>query len=196
MAWPMHAPTRLGPRQHVVERPDVNDIDTTITAAASGIGPALRPGLYLGIGAIGAVDEIVFHQLVQWHHFYVHTDRHGQIVSDGLLHLFTLAMLLLGAVLLWDRRRLIATIPGHRPFVAGILLGMGGFQLFDGVVNHKLLRLHQIREGVDNLLPYDLAWNAAALLLLLAGWLVLRTTEKAPLSLPSEREAGRPLGDG
>jgi uncharacterized membrane protein len=181
----MHAPTRLGPRQHVVERPDVNDIDTTSTAAASCIGPALRPGLYLGIGAIGAVDEIVFHQLVQWHHFYVHTDRHGQIVSDGLLHLFTLAMLLLGAVLLWDRRRLIATIPGHRPFVAGILLGMGGFQLFDGTVNHKLLDLHEIRYGVD-LLPYDLVWNGAAVLVLALGVVLARRSRR------DERSPQRP----
>lgn len=160
----------------------MSDARTRPDAALRGIGAALRPGLYLGIGAMGAVDEIVFHQLAQWHHFYVHTDLHGQIVSDGLLHLFTLAMLLVGAFLLWDRRHLIAGVPGRRPFVAGILLGMGGFQLFDGTVNHKLLRLHQIREGADNPLPYDLAWNAAALLLLLAGWLVLRTTDKSPLA--------------
>ena len=171
-----------GTRQGGEEDRNVSDVPARPAAALPGIGVALRPGLYLGIGAMGAIDEIVFHQLAQWHHFYVHTDLHGQIVSDGLLHLFTLAMLVLGAFLLWDRRRLIAGVPGGRPFVAGILLGMGGFQLFDGTVNHKLLRLHQIREGVDNLLPYDLAWNAAALLGLLAGWLLLRTTDKAPVA--------------
>jgi len=143
------------------------------------LGEALRPGLYLGIGAMGAIDEILFHQLLRWHHFYVHTDLQGQIASDGVLHLFTLAMLLLGAFLLWDRRRLIAAIPGRTPFAAGLLLGMGAFQLFDGTVNHKILRLHQIREGTDNLLPYDLAWNAVALLLLLAGWRLWRTSRAA-----------------
>ena len=137
-------------------------------------GMALRTGIYLGIGAMGALDEIAFHQLLQWHHFYVHTDLEGQIVSDGLLHLFTLAMLLLGASLLWERRRLIASVPGRRPFLAGFLLGLGGFQLFDGIVDHKILRLHQIREDTGNLLPYDLAWNAAAVLLLVAGWVVWR----------------------
>jgi len=152
----------------------VSDVGGTRAAGVPGIGYALRPGLYLGIGAMGALDEIAFHQLLQWHHFYVHTDLEGQIVSDGLLHLFTLAMLLLGAVLLWERRRRIAAISGRRPFVAGFLLGAGGFQLFDGVVNHKILRLHQVREGVENILPYDLAWNVGALLLLVAGWLVLR----------------------
>ncbi len=51
---------------------------------------------------------------------------------------------------------------------------MGGFQLFDGIVSHKLLRIHQIRYGVD-LFAYDLAWNLSALALLLVGaWLYRR----------------------
>lgn len=135
---------------------------------------ALRTGVILGIGAVGAIDEIVFHQLLQWHHFYSDTTTSRQIFSDGLLHLFTLTMLLLGALLLWGARGHLATLGPDRPFWAGVLLGLGGFQLFDGVVDHKILRLHQIREDTDNLLPYDLTWNAGAALLLVAGWIVWR----------------------
>lgn len=40
----------------------------------------------------------------------------------------------------------------------GMLFGAGGFQLFDGVVDHKVLRLGQVRY-VENLWLYDLAWN-------------------------------------
>jgi uncharacterized membrane protein len=29
------------------------------------------------------------------------------------------------------------------------LLGLGAFQVFDGIVDHKLLQLHQVRYGVD-----------------------------------------------
>jgi uncharacterized membrane protein len=54
---------------------------------------------------------------------------------------------------------------------AGLLLGMGGFQLFDGLVDHKVLRVHQVRYGVD-LLAYDLAWNAAAVAVLAVGVLL------------------------
>lgn len=133
-------------------------------------GAALRTGLILGIGAMGALDEIAFHQLLQWHNFYNHAGDVGRIVSDGLLHLFTLALLLLGAARLWSGRRTLATVLTARPLRAGVLLGMGGFQLFDGLVNHKLLRLHQIRADTGNLLPYDVAWNGVALLLILAGW--------------------------
>jgi uncharacterized membrane protein len=35
------------------------------------------------------------------------------------------------------------------------IAGAGTFNLFDGTVDHKLLRLHQIREDVPDLLPYD-----------------------------------------
>jgi uncharacterized membrane protein len=146
-------------------------------ASDRGRRSALATGAILGIGAMGAIDEIVFHQLLRWHHFYVHTSESRQVVSDGLLHLFTLAMLLLGAFRLWRDRRTLAEILTARPLRAGVLLGLGGFQLFDGVVNHKLFRLHQIREDTDNLLPYDLVWNAAAVLVLLAGWGLWRREE-------------------
>ena len=135
---------------------------------------ALRTGVILGVGAMGAIDEIVFHQLLQWHHFYFDTTEFRQIVSDGLLHIFTLTMLALGALLLWRGRHALTGVVTDRPFRAGILLGLGGFQLFDGIVTHKVLRFHQIRKDTDNLLPYDLAWKAGAVLLLAAGWIVWR----------------------
>ncbi len=40
--------------------------------------------------------------------------------------------------------------------------------MFDGIVDHKVLRVHQVRYGVD-VTPYDWAWNLAGLLLLLVG---------------------------
>ena len=58
--------------------------------------------------------------------------------------------------------------------LAGILLGAGGFNLYDGTIQHKLLGLHQVREGVPNNLPYDLAFLALAAAAVLAGALLLR----------------------
>lgn len=42
------------------------------------------------------------------------------------------------------------------------------FQLWDGLANHKILRLHQVRYDVE-LLPYDIAWNVAGGVLLAVG---------------------------
>jgi uncharacterized membrane protein len=138
-------------------------------------GPVALAGVPLGIGLIGALDTIVFHKLLQWHTFYVDADEFWRIFSDGLLHAFTLSMLFFGAYRLWEDRRTLAQVAGDRLFWGSVLLGGGAFQLFDGVVNHKLLRLHPVREGASNVLLYDLAWIASAVLILMAGWLLWRS---------------------
>ncbi|MGP8289197.1 DUF2243 domain-containing protein [Vreelandella zhanjiangensis] len=136
---------------------------------------SLWAAVLLGIGVMAAVDEIVFHQLLQWHHFFDFGTPTFGIISDGLLHAFELLAIVIGVFMLLDlsqRKRL--TIPWAK---AGFFLGMGGFQLFDGLINHKILRLHQIRYGVDPLL-YDVVWNGAAIVLLLAGFWFYRRAKR------------------
>jgi uncharacterized membrane protein len=146
----------------------------------------------LGIGLIGAIDTIIFHQLLQWHNFYVDTTEFWRIFSDGVLHTFTTSMLFFGAWRLWQERRSFAEVIGSRPFWAGVLLGGGGFQLFDGVVNHKILQLHPVREGAENILVYDALWIGSALVMLAAGWAIYRAI--APVRSESAGTAGGPRG--
>ncbi len=140
----------------------------------------LRATIVLGIGGMAAVDEIVFHQLLAWHHFFDWSTPAFGLFSDGLLHSAELILLVLGFFMFSELRARRALAP--RFAWAGFFLGMGGFQLFDGIVDHKVLRLHQVRY-VDNLLPYDLAWNGAALMLLAVGFALLRAAraQVAPL---------------
>lgn len=120
----------------------------------------------VGLGLMAAVDEVVFHQLLRWHHFYDRSTPDVAIFSDGLLHAAELVALVAGFVWLLDQQRAGRL---HRPSAAaGLVLGAGAFQLFDGVVNHKVLRLHQVRHDVE-LLPYDAGWLGAAVLLLAVG---------------------------
>jgi uncharacterized membrane protein len=133
----------------------------------------LVSGILLGLGVVAFVDETVFHQLLHWHHFYDRSTTGVGLVSDGLLHAFswfaTVAGLFGAARLLRDR-----AFHGRR-FLGGLLAGAGFFQLYDGIVQHKLLGLHQIRYGVP-LLGYDLAWNILAAAILVAGVLLVYTT--------------------
>lgn len=133
-----------------------------------------RIGLVLGVGVAGTLDEVLFHQLLQWHNFFVHTTEQWRIVSDGLFHLFSAAMLYAGALLLWRARERIASFRDARALVAGTLMGAGAFNFYDGTVQHKLLQLHPVREGVENILPYDIAWNLAALVIFAVGWALWR----------------------
>ena len=130
----------------------------------------LWTGVLLGIGLVGTLDEVVLHQLLRWHNFYVHTTASGRIVSDGLFHLASSGLLFLGALRLWSGRRHRDRSVSSRALAAGIFLGMGGFNLYDGTIQHKLLGLHPVREGVANQAPYDIAFIGLALLLLAVGW--------------------------
>lgn len=132
-------------------------------------------GIVLGIGFVGALDGTVVHELLQWHRFYVHTDEFWRVFIDGLFHLGSALLLFIGALLLWRHRHELARLKdGGASLGAGILFGMGGFNLYDGIIQHKLFRLHPVRLGVENQLPYDLAWNVVAVGLLLAGWVLWR----------------------
>lgn len=129
----------------------------------------------LGIALMAAVDEIVFHQLLGWHHFYDRSTSQVGLLSDGLLHAAELVLLVASGFLVADLARR-GTVHG-RSLAGGTLVGAGAFQLFDGLVNHKVLGLHQVRYGVD-LLPYDLAWNIAGALLVVSGALVLLSARR------------------
>lgn len=147
-------------------------------------GRSVSSALLIGIGLMAAVDEIIFHQLLAWHHFYDRATPAFALFSDGLLHSLELIALVAGFFLLSELRARHTLVP--KSAWAGLFLGAGGFQLFDGIIDHKLLRLHQIRY-VDNLLVYDIVWNLAGLVLLIIGAMLLRRS-RAVLRRTTESE--------
>ncbi len=120
----------------------------------------------LGAASMAAVDEIVFHQILGWHHFYDRSTTEVGLISDGLLHAAELLALAAGFFLMLDARRRGV----FSPIVAwsGYFVGLGVFQLWDAVIDHKVLGVHQIRYGVD-LLPYDTGWIISGVVLLAVG---------------------------
>lgn len=125
----------------------------------------------IGIGLMAAVDEIVFHQLLAWHHLVDGYSGAVALASDGALHSAELLFLIAG---LFMAKQLIETQRLARAdFTAGLLLGAGGFQTFDGIVDHKILGLHQVRY-VDTIWPYDVAWIGAGLIVFCLGLYQLR----------------------
>ncbi len=139
-------------------------------------GKSAAAGALLGVGLAGFVDETVFHQLLHWHHFWDGGSQSAGLVSDGIFHAVS-TICLVGA-LFWfaDLRRRDAA--GLQAWAAGIFLGAGGFQLYDGLVQHKVFHLHQIRYHVT-IWPYDVVWNVLAVVMLVAGWVLLRRTRPA-----------------
>lgn len=120
----------------------------------------------LSVGLVAFIDEVVFHQLLHWHHFYDLSTPDVGLVSDGLFHALSWGATIGGLFLLADLRRRRAF--WQLRWWGGVLLGAGVFQLYDGTIQHKVLGIHQIRY-VPDLLVYDLTWNITAALLIAAG---------------------------
>lgn len=140
---------------------------------AWGRQPNLISGLLFGVGAAAFIDETVFHQLLHWHHFYDRSTTTAGLVSDGLFHGFSWFATVASLFLLADLRRRQSFHVSR--WLAGVLTGAGAFQLYDGIVQHKLFRLHQIRYDTD-LRFYDVTWNVVAVLLLIIGIVLMSRT--------------------
>lgn len=136
----------------------------------------LWSGVIFGVGLIAFIDETVFHQLLRWHHFYDRSTTDIGLISDGLFHAFSWFATIGGLFMFADLRRRNALWLTR--WWGGVLFGVGGFQLYDGIIQHKLMRIHQIRY-VDNLIIYDLVWNTLAVLMIIIGLsLVVRTRNR------------------
>ncbi|MFD1858696.1 DUF2243 domain-containing protein [Aeromicrobium camelliae] len=131
-------------------------------------------GLLFGAGiAASMIDLFIFHLWLQWHHFYDRSTPHVGLIADGFFHAVGWFITVAGLFLLADARRRGGV---HWPrWIGAVLSGVGAFQLLDGVLNHQILRIHQIRYGVD-LLLYDTIWIGTAIAALLVGLLVLSRT--------------------
>ncbi|MDQ2715876.1 MAG: DUF2243 domain-containing protein [Chloroflexota bacterium] len=113
---------------------------------------------------------------------------------------------MLDQVLLWGAFRLWRT---HLPWtaftrnliLASILIGMGGFNFYDGIVQHAILHLHLVNEHVCNIasnqgsilgicsndVPYEIVWDLVGAVLLVAGIVWWRRLSRQ-VSAPAIRE--------
>lgn len=138
---------------------------------------ALLGGGLFGLGLGAAVDVALFHHVLQWHHLLsaridptTVAGLRRNLVADGAFTLVTLAALTAGAAVAWRAaNRSPAPLSSVR-LLGAVLVGVGAFNLFDGVVDHYLLDLHDVVQHTGALNPH---WVGASLLLLGAGLLVL-----------------------
>lgn len=165
-------------------------------------GGVIRAGILLGLGLGGFFDGIVLHQILQWHHMlssteYVPTtiaNLQVNVLWDGLFHALTYALTVAGLFLLWQALRRDGTVWSTRLFAGCLLAGWGLFNLIEGVVNHHLLGIHHVREDVlagPSQLAWDLGFLAWGALMLIGGWLLIRSERQA--TMVSDSPPGREL---
>lgn len=146
-----------------------------------GLRGTLRAGLLLGIGLGGFIDGIVLHQLLQWHNMMssrvpptTMDAMKYNMVWDGLFHLLTWTLTLVGVALLWRALRRVPQGTSGRELAGAMVAGWGVFNVVEGLIDHQLLGIHHVRSG-----PHQLGWDVGLLIfgaaLCAAGaWLVRR----------------------
>ena len=83
----------------------------------------------LGFGFMGAMDGIIFHQLLQWHSVIMETSRSGQIISDGIFHFSVTIALVVGGFILWLADNPLNQKRGIKLVLSWFLIGTGLFNL-------------------------------------------------------------------
>lgn len=132
----------------------------------------LVAAIILGLGLLGAIDGIVFHQLLQWHHMVDSPNLRLEIITDGLFAAAFSALLIWGGVKIFIDARNSKLGNSWRIFTGGIFIGGGTFNLIEGIINHHILQVHRVRPAAENPLFYDLSFLASGLLLLGIGLLI------------------------
>jgi uncharacterized membrane protein len=159
--------------------PPLPDTHASSRPASRGSAGLRLPGLLLGIGLGGFVDGIVLHQVLQWHHMLTSEGDHpattvaGLEVNtlwDGVFHAASWVAVAVGLLVLW--RRVQGAGPrdaSGRVLLGWMLAGWGLFNLAEGLIDHHLLTLHHVREGVEHRWAYDVGFLVLGALLVAAG---------------------------
>ncbi|HSJ38017.1 MAG TPA: DUF2243 domain-containing protein [Planococcus sp. (in: firmicutes)] len=132
-------------------------------------------GILFGVGIMAFGVGTVFHQLLQWHHFYDLSTEETGIFSDGILNLFSWTATVTGLFLLSSLQKRKAL--WHKRWIGSALLGSGIYLLFVGFIVRKLLGFHEIPYEYDPFL-YEVAWNVAGAIFLLTGLVMVLQTKK------------------
>lgn len=141
-------------------------------------------GILFGLGAVAFIDETIFHQILHWHHFYDKSTTSIGLISDGLFHAFSWFATVASLFMVADLRRKNSW--NKKRWFGSYILGAGLFQLYDGIIQHKILNLHQIRYNVE-IFYYDLVWNLIAAVMIIIGLVILQSEkQKSELKVSEE----------
>jgi uncharacterized membrane protein len=137
--------------------------------------PLTTAAMVLGIGLGGFIDGIILHQILQWHEMISNRLPPNTLVNksvnmfwDGVFHAFTLIVTLIGVILLWKLLKRTDTDRSGRLLAGGMLIGWAVFNIVEGLIDHHILKLHNVREITSS----QDAWNYGFLGLSVVMWII------------------------
>jgi uncharacterized membrane protein len=155
--------------------------------------PLTAAATVLGIGVGGFLDGIILHQVLQWHEMLSNkippdTLLHKSINMfwDGVFHFFCLIVTIIGIILLWKMLLRTDIDRSGRLLGGGMLLGWGVFNIVEGVIDHHLLKLHNVREVSSIPDVWNYSFLAVSVLMIILGYALVNKkliyTENHPSS--------------
>jgi uncharacterized membrane protein len=146
----------------------------------------LTAGVVLGLGLGGFIDGIALHQIAQWHNMgsailppHTMEAMSQNMVWDGLFHLATLGITIIGVFMLWAAAHHRDIPDTARGLIGEMLVGWGLFNLVEGVIDHHVLNLHHVRDLPVHVPVYDWMFlGFGGLGLILIGRLMMRPSRQ------------------
>jgi uncharacterized membrane protein len=170
-----------------------NHADLKLTAV-----PLISAATTLGIGLGGFIDGTVLHQILQWHEMLSNKippvtllNKSVNMFWDGIFHFFCLLVTITGMFLLtrlFFRKDVIVT---WKNFFGGLLLGWGLFNVVEGVIDHQILKLHNVREVTDNIPMWNYGFLALSVIFIIVSMILIKSGTPDRLYVPE----GTTLGD-
>lgn len=155
-------------------------------------GPLIRAGLLLGIGLGGFLDGIVFHQILQLHSMMSArippinmAAMRVNMTWDGYFHFAVWLATAAGLFAFFRAGQQADAVWSGKTLLGALLAGWGAFNLIEGIVDHHILGIHHVVEYAVDKLPYDLAFLASGIVLLLLGWALIRADKKSVQQRPA-----------
>lgn len=147
--------------------------------------PLASAAALLGIGIGGFADGIILHQILQWHEMLTNKIPADTVMNksinmfwDGIFHLFTLITTSLGVLLMWKLLKRENINKSGFLLTGGFLGGWGLFNLVEGVIDHHILKLHNVRELASNQDVWNFGFLGMGLVMLVVGWMLIKKGTK------------------
>ena len=141
--------------------------------------PLITAGIILGLGTGGLLDGILLHQILQWHHMLSNVrptisvaEMKVNMVWDGFFDAATWMLTLLGVFLLWRAGEQKNVFWSGKTFFGALLLGVGLFDFFEGLIDHQILGIHHVKPGANELI-WDIGFLILGAILAIAGGILL-----------------------
>jgi uncharacterized membrane protein len=148
--------------------------------------PLATASLVAGIGIGGFIDGVVFHQILQWHEMLSNVMPPATLLAksvnmfwDGIFHLFCLIVVIIGVVLLWKVSLKKQVDVSGKILVGGLLAGWGIFNIVEGIIDHQILKLHNVKELSPEPEIWNISFLALSILMLIIGFLLINKRAKS-----------------